>query len=314
MSQSGNMKREIKTNINISIDKIDKIVEQYNQLFIENNKTSLKMTTEPKQIFAQIVKKTKLQEQNTKHVLTITPKDNTTSSAETRKELKSKVNPTDLQVGISRVQNISKGGLLIECDTREEVNKLSKELTNIFSNKMEIKIPEKKKPKLIIYNISNGIEAEEIERGLIKQYTAITGTTTKGKINFRFFTKSKNPNLRNAVIEVTPLARKTLLNFGKVYIGWSRCTINDFISITRCFNCLGFGHIAKYCTQTQLKCSNCAGDHKHSDCNSSDTHKTCLNCIQLNLRTRNFKLHVDTKHSAINNNCHCYKYQKIQTI
>jgi len=314
LSQSGNLKTTIKSSITFSLDKIEKLVQQQQQLFLHQNEKTTPNTITPKQTFVQAVSQQKPQKQSTKHVLTITPKDNTITSSETRKQLKSKINPINIKVGINRVQNISKGGLLIECETKEEIDRLSQELKTNLAVNMDIKIPEKKKPKVIIYNLSNDDQKEEIEEAIHNYLATTTGMTTQDEVRFKFFTKAKSANLRNAVIEVSPNARKTLLSSGKVNIGWSRCIVADFISVTRCFKCLGFGHIAKYCSQTQQKCSNCAGDHKHSDCDSSDNHKTCLNCVLLNSRTRNSKLYVDTKHSAMDNNCHCFKYQKSQTI
>ena len=45
---------------------------------------------------------------------------------------------------------------------------------------------------------------------------------------------------------------------------------------TRCFCCLGIGHVAKFCSQKQ-RCSICAGEHKHTDCTKRDQPK-CAAC------------------------------------
>jgi hypothetical protein len=62
--------------------------------------------------------------------------------------------------------------------------------------------------------------------------------------------KSKNPKLK-LIIEVSPELRKIILNLNKLNIEWSRHSVKDFIYITRCFKCLGFGHSKNNCDSDQ---------------------------------------------------------------
>ncbi len=126
------------------------------------------------------------------------------------------------------------------------------------------------------------------------------------EITFRFFTRAKNQHLKHAVFEVTPKTRRLLLENGKINIGWSRCNISDFVSVTRCFKCLGFGHTAKYCNSESHNCSHCAGNHNYRECHIESTHKKCVNCIAYNNRTRDSTYHLNVNHSAMDNSCPCY--------
>lgn len=58
-----------------------------------------------------------------------------------------------------------------------------------------------------------------------------------------------------------------------------------------------YGHLAKYCRNTQ-RCSNC-GDEEHSykDCNKD---KSCPNCLQYNNK---FGRNYEGKHNARDNCC-----------
>jgi hypothetical protein len=94
------------------------------------------------------------------------------------------------------------------------------------------------------------------------------------------FTKRSFNEARHVVIEVSPKLRIELLILEKIKIRWSMCRAEDFVAVTRCFRCLGFGHTSKYC-QSQQKCSYWAEDHHWKECGQQ--HQTrCSNCLKAN--------------------------------
>ncbi|CAF4313666.1 unnamed protein product [Adineta steineri] len=46
----------------------------------------------------------------------------------------------------------------------------------------------------------------------------------------------------------------------------------------QCHSCYRFGHIAKYCKQTQQICSYCAGPHRYNVCDQKQLTPKCSNC------------------------------------
>lgn len=56
-------------------------------------------------------------------------------------------------------------------------------------------------------------------------------------------------------------------------VSWEKYVSNS--SVTQCYKCLKFGHIAVNCTRAP-KCLNCAGDHSVKDCANSEV--KCANC------------------------------------
>ena len=119
------------------------------------------------------------------------------------------------------------------------------------------------------------------------------------KVVYRF--KCRYPDTEiNVVLEVDHLTRSHILKEGKVNIGWRRCNVSDYVHITRCFKCSGFGHMAKEC-RNNLTCSFCAGPHKYSEC-TSDVPR-CNNCILANKKSRQ-KLDID--HESTSKECPSY--------
>jgi hypothetical protein len=118
-----------------------------------------------------------------------------------------------------------------------------------------------RKPKMIIYNIPEGISTKNLEDTLLMQNPDIG--LTKGEISakFEFITKKKN---KNVVIEVAARARKMLLQ-SKIILGWQICRSEDYLVAIRCFKCSRFNHRHSECRGAE-ECPKCAGPHRLSDC------------------------------------------------
>jgi hypothetical protein len=322
MSTYITLKKGFRTNVEKSLDNLLKV---YNELkSVSENNTII--NSAPNISYAQAVTKSmsKTQLIKSKHVIAITPKDINTTSNDLRKIIKEKINTTTINIGINLIKNISKGGILLECDSNEDINKFSQHLNETVRNLAEIKIPTKKSPKMIIYNLSNDITKEELIEAIPKQNPLIADLLSKSRniesqIKFKFFTKSNFKDCKNAVIEVPPELRKLLINLNKINIVWSKCSVKDYIIIMRCFKCLSFGHLSKdkegnNCCKNDIRCSYCAEDHSFKDCtkNYSQNHNTCINCINHNVKTKNQKFHYNINHSAMDKNCPVFKYVENQ--
>jgi hypothetical protein len=120
----------------------------------------------------------------------------------------------------------------------------------------------------------------------------------------KFFIKSKNENFKHLVIEITPALRQLIIETQKLNIYWSRHSVKDFISITRCFKCLGFGHTQSHCSLETDHCSQCAGTHSHKNCKSKNAQKKCVNCLKFNQNIKNPNVRpFDVNHDALYSSC-----------
>jgi putative NIF3 family GTP cyclohydrolase 1 type 2 len=71
--------------------------------------------------FAQVLKQDNSKVINNRkpsHVITIYTKDQNMTSDDIKKDIKTKLNPMDLKVDLNKTKNISKNGLIIECDSK----------------------------------------------------------------------------------------------------------------------------------------------------------------------------------------------------
>lgn len=73
----------------------------------------------------------------------------------------------------------------------------------------------------------------------------------------------------NAIIELEATTAANILNARKISIGWDMCKVYGYVSINRCFKCLGYNHLAKDC-KNKLACSKCGGEHKEEECKNNE--------------------------------------------
>jgi hypothetical protein len=306
LADSGNLKREIKESLLKSINEIKRLFEKQKQSVTLASPSHTKTPS-----YAQITSRasdSNKSEPKTKFVITVLPKTAGTGPSDLKTQLKKKINPANLKLGINSIRNISRGGILMEVTSQKDAEILSKEINDKMGTLVDAKVPSKKQPKIIIYNIPTDTTDTELMNSIMSQNKTLAERhkrTTKPQMEFKFFTRSRNENTKHAVIEVTPEMRKVLLSLEKLNVQFSRHTIEDFTAVTRCYRCLGFGHTSKYCRSDTQKCSLCAGDHSHRDCDANTNVKKCTNCIYFNTRTRNLNLHVNVNHSAMDNKCPC---------
>jgi len=112
--------------------------------------------------------------------LTVTVKGN--QSPETIKGLlKSKINPTEIKVGINTFKSLKNGKVLIETNSKEEIEVLEKDINAKWEGQLEANIHKFRSPRLVI---SEDISTGNLEDTLIAQNP--DRNLKKGDINARF--------------------------------------------------------------------------------------------------------------------------------
>jgi len=227
--------------------------------------------------------------------ITVTSKDKQTS--ETIKEiLKTNINPTEIKVGINALKTLRNGKVLIETNTKEELETLDKDINDKCGDRLETHIHKLRHPRLVILNIPDDITTSNIEGTLIAQNPGLN--LANGDINAKFTYVTKKQT-RNLVVEVRAQVRKALLQ-NKVKIGWLICRIEDYISVNRCFKCSRYNHRARDCRGEET-CPLCAGKHKLRDCTASPHEYKCVNCTTYS--KFNPTKPVCSNHSSLDRNC-----------
>ena len=203
------------------------------------------------------------------------------------------------------MKNLASNCLLVECQNKKDSETLANELKKV--NEVSLEQPKKNLPTLLLKYVPLSV-ADEAFKDTILHQNNLTHLAVP-VLNVKFRKKSFHDS-RHVVIEVSPEVRREMIALNKLKMHWSICTFEDFIIISRCFTCLGFGHLSKYCNGQQ-KCSNCAGDHHWKECvNQSPI--CCYNCQKANSYIKNLNKKLGTNHCAIIKECP--RLNRIQNI
>lgn len=262
----------------------------------------LKTNTKPEQYgYSNAVKK-----QN-KEVIIVKPKDSHQSSENTKKAIEEKIDPCSLGegIGVSKLKYIREGGVAIKYneDGNKNVQKVCDNIKSSLGQGYEVKVPEKKNPRIVIFNIhSKELEDEDgLINKLITQNTINTEPSIREiKIVHKYQSRK---GMINVIFQVDKQSYECIRRKEKISIGWKACFYKDSLNVRQCFNCWKFGHIAKDCKNTKPTCQVCAGEHQEKDCRSRNV--CCVNCkyaLEV-LKIPN----LDCNHRAYDRKCETYK-------
>lgn len=230
--------------------------------------------------------------------LLIQPREgNKVNAIETKAKIIENINPVNLEVGITQLKKVSNGGVVISCETKQEINKLEKEVQSQMGKDFKIQRVEKKKPRIKLIGIEDGLSKEEVKAALLNQNSFLDRETAE--IEVLLIKKMKSKCM--AIIEVDKNTFAKTIAENKVKIGWSLCPVFEHINILRCFKCLGYGHKADICTNN-VTCGKC-GEHDHCAKNCSNTFIKCVNCAIAN---KKLGLSLNEEHTAVDFNCPVY--------
>ena len=218
------------------------------------------------------------------------------STEEVKNVLRTKVNPTEMKVGIKTLKSLKDGRVLIEAGSTEEINKLSQTIQHKCGGELEVNVPQLRKPRMVINNVPKDITLENIEETIIDQNPELL--LELGEIGTRFMYTTKWGQTK-IVIEVGPDTRRKLLH-KKLKIGWQICNVADYLVATRCFKCSRFNHRHKECKGEET-CPLCAGEHKLKDCKASADQYRCINCITYNRYNKSGRIREN--HPSLDKNC-----------
>jgi hypothetical protein len=230
--------------------------------------------------------------------------DPNTTSHEAKRLIKEAIDPKALKLGVNRVKHLANNAVLVECKSKDDSETLEKELTKLST--VTVERPKRKLPTLLLRYVPNDVDNEELRDTIIHQNNL--SNEVDPILNVKF-TKTSFNEARH-VVEVSPKLRRELINLAKVKIRWSMCRVEDFVAVTRCFKCLGFGHTSKYC-QGQQKCSYCAEDHHWKEC-GQQLHTRCSNCLKANSYIQEEGKKTNANHSVFSKDCP--KLKKIETL
>ncbi|XP_052754177.1 uncharacterized protein LOC128201403 [Galleria mellonella] len=171
--------------------------------------------------------------------------EGSTNSHEVVSKWKENISFRQLGYAPCKIQPISKGRVRVEFDSPQhckETIERTKSIQGLAAQEEKLK-----RPLLILKGISKSIAREELIEIVCSQ-----NSIQESNIRLCFLTSNRNSNLYNAVVEVSPDVRSTIVSLGRVNVEHQRVHAEDFSRFLQCFLCLQFGHTRAKCTASSL--------------------------------------------------------------
>lgn len=248
-------------------------------------------------IYSQITKK-----KENEPVLIIKPTLETKQkSSETQLDIRQKIDPSNLAVGIKTLRNIRDGGVAITCENTVSREVMKATITEQLGNKYKVEESTLKNPKVKIRDVENSILNLD-NNTLIDKILKQNFIAQYDKMHFDVITKyEKNQYNGNIIVQVDSKMFDILIKKSKLSIGWKRCHVNEYFGCVRCFKCNRNSHKITNCTY-ETTCGKCAGNHRSQDC-QANVYK-CINCLT---RCEKLNLKLDCNHKVSDINCPSYQ-------
>lgn len=220
--------------------------------------------------------------------------------AKTLEELQTNIDVCELGVDVNKVINRPNGEVVIEMEKETDKVIIINEIKQKFGDTYQVTEKIKKMPKIKIVGVDNDListDNETIVKNLIKQNniesTQLEVTSTK--IIKKYKTKY---NTGTIIMETSSKMHKLIMEKNTVKYGWKNYKFYNYVSITRCFKCWGYKHLAKNCNKQEI-CRICAENHEEKECNSQQ--KKCINCLEYVNKYKPTEWKCD--HTATDNKC-----------
>lgn len=230
------------------------------------------------------------------HAVLIKPKLTTQSSQVTKDDMRKNIDPSG--IAISSVRNSAEGGIVVECSSQIDSNRLLTNAASQLGSNYEVRVPAKRSTKIRIVGISENLTNECLVEKLRQQNPEIFFDVSTMVVVHVF-------KLRNSFgykIEVdAETFNRVMTNNRKLRVGWDICFVSEDLDIVRCFNCSAYHHTAKKCI-SKACCPICSEEHKLSDCTSR--YLCCINCKDA---SKTLKMQIDSSHPANSPDCPVYK-------
>lgn len=213
-----------------------------------------------------------------KKLETIVTINNETNSRNTLQMVKQHIS-TEKLGALKTVKHLKNGAIVLESHDENQREKLK----NILSQKKDVLLKENVNmdPMFMITGIIKGIKDEDFLKDLILLNDDIEcelGYDIGGKIKVITKKQCRNQFKENWILQAPPDIAKCFLKRQIINFDLVKVHVQEYFNLALCYNCAGFGHVAKHCKEKQC-CHRCGGEHHSSEC-TTDSLK-CPNCTKL---------------------------------
>lgn len=237
-------------------------------------------------------------------VIVVKPKNPSQDSSKTKKTIEEKVEPSALGIGVSRINRVKEGGVVMHCSSQQDGESICEALRQQMGGDYSVIQPQKRNPRIKIVGVDRKLadDGEALMENIIAQNHINTPNESRIMKILRKYENRKGGMC--VIIEVDPVTYSIICRKEALYVGWRSCRYYEHLNVVQCFGCWRFGHMARDCRNGESVCPKCASkDHKSEDCQSAE--RVCVNCRYASetLRVPN----IDLNHAAFDRNCMAYK-------
>lgn len=235
-------------------------------------------------------------------VLIINPANESTNPETSRNIIKTTLKPS--QYNLCGVTNTKKGGVIVQCPSSAERNKLQSDAASQLGDEFVVTAPTKIRPRVRIFGFSDEFNAVDLVKVLKDQNSDIFHNSSHVSVAHIF--KARTNNRFGAKLDVDPVTFKRLIDASKVFICWDSCSVAEDFNIRRCFKCWGFNHVSAKCSATQ-RCPKCSGTHNQNECDSLlEKCAVCTDAVAKN------HMKIETNHTVFSSSCPSYIHRVLQ--
>ncbi|XP_043264227.1 uncharacterized protein LOC122404356 [Colletes gigas] len=198
------------------------------------------------------------------------------------------------------IRQMRNKGVIVEVEGKQDIELIRG--TPLQKAGLKLEEPKKQSPSLIIYDVEKEHTMEELKKDFItknfRDRNEEQQNILERDITFRHSFKNKDDRM-NWIVEAPNAEFNELIGKGRVYLMWGTYRVREFLNITRCFKCHGYGHVAKNCNGQDQLCETCGSkEHLKDKCKQKDKPK-CINCIRAKK--------TETGHEVKSKNCPVYQ-------
>lgn len=255
--------KEIKEKTNVAdLSEIKKVVE----------KVRKDMTKKGEETFADKVKK--VQEESEGKVKIIIRSEGK-ESEDVKKMVREKLKPSESGLRVERIGKV-KNGVIIEIES-EEKEKVMDTVRKGIGEGGKVDEAKGARPMIRVVGVDKDMKEEDFLKELREMnLEEVTEDEWKesAKVVRRFVGRFGDATF---LLRVNPELREKLVAMEKVYVGWMRCRVEDYVEVFACMKCGAYGHKGKECKREKSVCFKC-GEEGHASKTCKSETKKCPNC------------------------------------
>lgn len=284
------VKITVETKLKDAMNNIEKLFEDTRKeiLKIADEKLSnISMPTklkEPAPLYSQVV--------DNKSMVIIKPKNSEQPNAQTKSDIMNNLNPIDLNIHVSKVKNLSNGGILIGCNSSSGADKLKQVAKVKLSTDYNVKDASRGSYRLKIVGMIEEYTAAQIVK-FINHQNDMFSDSSNYKV-CKIWPTKKNNRVYQALLDVEAETYCKVMEQGHLFVNYDVCTVYDAIDLKLCYKCCGFNHYEKTCSSNILVCPKCSRAHNIKDCSETSVPR-CINCVNAKIDDNNHVVWDSTK-------------------